>query len=395
MSERYIGLMSGTSLDGVDAVLVDFANEDTSQASSSKTQTPTHNAPSVIANSSLKLKVLAHVALPFEQALKQTLLALNAPAENEIHRSALAANALTGIYAQAVQLLLDATQLKAPQIRAIGAHGQTVRHQPGAHDGIGYTTQLNNPSLLAERTGIAVVADFRSRDIAAGGQGAPLVPVFHQGVFAQPNETIGVLNIGGIANLSVLQAKGDVIGFDCGPGNALMDYWCMQHRGLAYDDDGQWARTGHVHGPLLQAMLSEPFLQEAPPKSTGRDLFHVQWLTSHLANLANISAVDVQSTLTELTVLACANDVLRHAHSAKELIVCGGGALNGFLMERLQAALPNCKVLSSTDRGMPPLQVEATAFAWLARQTVLGLAGNAPKVTGAKGARILGGIFPA
>ena len=395
MSERYIGLMSGTSLDGVDAVLVDFAKEDTSQASSSRPQTPTHNAPSVNANSSLNLEVLAHVALPFAQEFKQILLALNAPAENEIHRSALAANALTGIYAQAVQLLLDATQLKAPQIRAIGAHGQTVRHQPGAHDGIGYTTQLNNPSLLAERTGIAVVADFRSRDIAAGGQGAPLVPVFHQGVFAQLNETIGVLNIGGIANLSVLQAKGDVIGFDCGPGNALMDYWCMQHRGLAYDDDGQWARTGHVHGPLLQAMLSEPFLQEAPPKSTGRDLFHVQWLTSHLANLANISAVDVQSTLTELTALACANDVLRHAHSAKELIVCGGGALNGFLMERLQAALPNCKVLSSTDRGMPPLQVEATAFAWLARQTVLGLTGNAPKVTGAKGARILGGVFPA
>jgi anhydro-N-acetylmuramic acid kinase len=395
MSERYIGLMSGTSLDGVDAVLVNFAKEDTSQAFSSRPQTPTHNAPSVNANSSLNLEVLAHVALPFAQEFKQTLLALNAPAENEIHRSALAANALTGIYAQAVQLLLDATQLKAPQIRAIGAHGQTVRHQPGAHDGIGYTTQLNNPSLLAERTGIAVVADFRSRDIAAGGQGAPLVPVFHQGVFAQPNETIGVLNIGGIANLSVLQAKGDVIGFDCGPGNALMDYWCMQHRGLAYDDDGQWARTGQVHGPLLQAMLSEPFLQEAPPKSTGRDLFHVQWLTSHLANLANISAVDVQSTLTELTALACANDVLRHAHSAKELIVCGGGALNGFLMERLQAALPNCKVLSSTDRGMPPLQVEATAFAWLARQTVLGLTGNAPKVTGAKGARILGGVFPA
>ena len=395
MSERYIGLMSGTSLDGVDAVLVNFAKEDTSQAFSSRPQTPAHNAPSVNANSSLNLEVLAHVALPFAQEFKQTLLALNAPAENEIHRSALAANALTGIYAQAVQLLLDATQLKAPQIRAIGAHGQTVRHQPGAHDGIGYTTQLNNPSLLAERTGIAVVADFRSRDIAAGGQGAPLVPVFHQGVFAQPNETIGVLNIGGIANLSVLHANGDVIGFDCGPGNALMDYWCMQHRGLAYDDDGQWARTGHVHGPLLQAMLSEPFLQEAPPKSTGRDLFHVQWLTSHLANLANISAVDVQSTLTELTALACANDVLRHAHSAKELIVCGGGALNGFLMERLQAALPNCKVLSSTDRGMPPLQVEATAFAWLARQTVLGLTCNAPKVTGAKGARILGGVFPA
>ena len=395
MTERYIGLMSGTSLDGVDAVLVDFAKEDTSQAPSAKTQTTTHNAPSVNANSRLNLKVLAHVALPFGQDLKQSLLALNAPADNEIHRAALAANALTTVYVQAVYALLDTTQLKATQIRAIGAHGQTVRHQPGAHDGIGYTTQLNNPSLLAERTGIAVVADFRSRDIAAGGQGAPLVPVFHQGVFAQPNETVGVLNIGGIANLSVLHAHGDVIGFDCGPGNALMDHWCMQHRGLAYDDGGQWARSGKVHTPLLDALMAEPFLQQAPPKSTGRDLFHAQWLASHLAKLQSISAEDIQATLTEFTALACANDVLRHTNGAKELIVCGGGALNGFLMERLQAALPNCKVLSSTERGMPPLQVEATAFAWLARQTVLGLTGNAPKVTGAKGARILGGIFPA
>ena len=374
MSELYIGLMSGTSLDGVDAVLVDFPKE----------QHPR-----------LNLKVLVHVALPFTQDLKQTLFALNAPANNEIHRAALAANALTAVYAQAVQALLDNTQLKASQIRAIGAHGQTVRHQPGVHDGIGYTTQLNNPSLLAELTGIAVVADFRSRDIAAGGQGAPLVPVFHQGVFAQPNETVCVLNIGGITNLSVLYANSEVIGFDCGPGNALMDHWCMQHRGHAFDDNGQWARSGKVHVPLLQAMMAEPFLQQAPPKSTGRDLFHAQWLGSHLADFTNVSAVDVQTTLTEFTALACASAVLRHANGAKELILCGGGALNGFLMERLQAALPNCKVLSSTDRGMPPLQVEATAFAWLARQTILGLAGNAPKVTGAKGARILGGIYPA
>jgi len=395
MSELYIGLMSGTSLDGVDGVLVDFANEDTPIASSTDPSAPSLNASSPQRTSRLNLKVLAHVALPFANDLKQTLLALNSPADNEIHRASLAANALTAVYAQAVKSLLDATQLKAAQIRAIGAHGQTVRHQPGGHDGIGYTTQLNNPSLLAEQTGIAVVADFRSRDIAAGGQGAPLVPVFHQGVFGQPNENVGVLNIGGIANLSVLYANGEVIGFDCGPGNALMDHWCMQHRGLAYDDGGEWARSGQVHMPLLQAMLSEPFMQQAPPKSTGRDLFHKQWLELHLANMKDISAVDVQATLTEFTALACANDVLRHAQSAKELIVCGGGALNGFLMERLQVALPNCKVLSSADRGMPPLQVEATAFAWLARQTVLGLAGNAPKVTGAKGARILGGIFPA
>ncbi|NBW68569.1 MAG: anhydro-N-acetylmuramic acid kinase [Betaproteobacteria bacterium] len=395
MAERYIGLMSGTSLDGVDGVLVEFANEDASIASSSSPTAPSLNESSPQRTSRLNLKVLAHVALPFANDLKQTLFALNSPADNEIHRASLAANALTAVYAKAAQSLLDATQLKAAQVRAIGAHGQTVRHQPGAHDGIGYTTQLNNPSLLAEHTGIAVVADFRSRDIAAGGQGAPLVPVFHQGVFGQPNETVGVLNIGGIANLSVLHENGEVIGFDCGPGNALMDHWCMQNRGFAYDDDGEWARSGQVHMPLLQAMLSEPFMQQAPPKSTGRDLFHKQWLELHLANMKDISAVDVQATLTEFTALACANDVLRHAQSAKELIVCGGGALNGFLMERLQVALPNCTVLSSAERGMPPLQVEATAFAWLARQTVLGLAGNAPKVTGAKGARILGGIFPA
>ena len=395
MTERYIGLMSGTSLDGVDGVLVEFAKQDATSATFSDLPSSAQNPSSSYSNSNIKLNVLAHVALPFAQDLKRALLALNTAADNEIHRAALAANALTAVYAQAVHALLDTTQLKAEQIRAIGAHGQTVRHQPGAHDGIGYTTQLNNPSLLAERTGIAVVADFRSRDIAAGGQGAPLVPVFHQGVFAQPNATVGVLNIGGIANLSVLHANGDVIGFDCGPGNALMDHWCMQHRGLAFDHDGDWARSGQIHASLLQALLAEPFLHQAPPKSTGRDLFHAQWLASHLAHFGDISAVDVQATLTEFTALACAHDVLRYAKGAKELIVCGGGALNGFLMERLQSALPNCQVLSSTERGMPPLQVEATAFAWLARQTVLGLAGNAPKVTGAKGARILGGIFPA
>jgi len=218
MAEHYIGLMSGTSLDGVDGVLVDFANEEALIVSSTEHTAPSLNDSSPHTTSRLNLKVLAHVALPFANDLKQTLLALNTPADNEIHRASLAANALTAVSAQAVQSLLDATQFKAAQIRAVGAHGQTVRHQPGAHDGIGYTTQLNNPSLLAERTGISVVADFRSRDIAAGGQGAPLVPVFHQGFFGQPNETVGVLNIGGIANFSVLHVNGEVIGFDCGPG---------------------------------------------------------------------------------------------------------------------------------------------------------------------------------
>ena len=361
--------MSGTSLDGVDGVLADF--------------------------NGAQPRVLAHHAMPFAPALKQELLALNTPSDNELHRAALAANGLVRMYAQTVQALLADTHTSASDVCAIGAHGQTVRHQPGAFDGTGYTLQLNNPALLAELTGIDVVADFRSRDVAAGGQGAPLVPVFHQGIFGQPNHTVGVLNIGGIANLSVLHANGDVLGFDCGPGNALLDHWCNTHTGDAFDNNGAWGASGKVIEPLLQGMLAEPFLHQAPPKSTGRDLFHPTWLAQQLSSFVNANAADVQATLTEFTALACVNDVLRHAAGANELIVCGGGALNGLLMQRLQAGLPHVRVLSSAERGMPPLQVEAAAFAWLARQTVLGLPGNLPKVTGAQGARILGGIFKA
>jgi anhydro-N-acetylmuramic acid kinase len=367
--QLFIGLMSGTSLDGVDGVLADFSGP--------------------------QPRVLAHHAMPFAPALKQELLALNTPSDNELHRAALAANGLVRVYAQTVQALLADTQTSANDVCAIGAHGQTVRHQPGAFDGTGYTLQLNNPALLAELTGIDVVADFRSRDVAAGGQGAPLVPVFHQGIFGQANRTVGVLNIGGIANLSVLHANGDVLGFDCGPGNALLDHWCQKHTGDAFDNNGAWGASGNVIEPLLQTMLAEPFLHQAPPKSTGRDLFHPTWLAHQLSGYADANPADVQATLTEFTAHACVNDVLRHAADAAELIVCGGGALNGLLMQRLQAGLPNVRVLSSAERGMPPLQVEAAAFAWLARQTMLGLPGNLPKVTGAQGARILGGIFKA
>ncbi|WP_310614411.1 anhydro-N-acetylmuramic acid kinase [Limnohabitans sp.] len=368
-SQLFIGLMSGTSLDGVDGVLADF--------------------------SGAQPRVLAHHAIPFDQALKQELLALNTSSDNELHRAALAANGLVRVYAQTVQALLANTQTPASAVCAIGAHGQTVRHRPGAFDGTGYTLQLNNPALLAELTGIDVVADFRSRDVAAGGQGAPLVPVFHQGIFGQTDHTVGVLNLGGIANLSVLYANGDVLGFDCGPGNALLDHWCQAHTGHAFDNNGAWGATGSAIEPLLQAMLAEPFLLQAPPKSTGRDLFHPTWLAQQLSGYVNAAAADVQATLTQFTARACVNDVLRHAADAAELIVCGGGALNGLLMQRLQAGLPHVRVLSSADRGMPPLQVEAAAFAWLARQTMLGRPGNLPKVTGAQGARILGGVFKA
>jgi len=367
--QLFIGLMSGTSLDGVDGVVVDFSNA--------------------------QPRVLAHHAMPFAPALKQELLALNTPSDNELHRAALAANGLVRVYAQTVQALLADTSTSAHEVCAIGAHGQTVRHQPGAFDGTGYTLQLNNPALLTELTGIDVVADFRSRDVAAGGQGAPLVPVFHQGIFGQTGKTVGVLNVGGIANLSVLHANGDVLGFDCGPGNALLDHWCQAHTGYAFDNDGAWGASGMVIEPLLHTMLAEAFLHQAPPKSTGRDLFHPTWLAHQLSSYANAKPADVQATLTELTARACVNDVRRHAADAAELIVCGGGALNGLLMQRLQAGLPQVRVLSSAERGMPPLQVEAAAFAWLARQTVLGLPGNLPKVTGAQGARVLGGIFRA
>ena len=374
IAHRYcIGLMSGTSLDGVDGVLVDFAEG---------------------------TQVLWHASRGFDAALRAELLALNTPdGRDELHRAALAANALARSYAEVVRELLQATGLAPAQIAAIGAHGQTVRHRPQMFDGTGYTLQLNSPALLAELSGVAVVADLRSRDVAAGGQGAPLVPAFHQGVFGRPGETVLVLNIGGIANLSVLAGDGTVLGFDCGPGNALMDGWCQTHTGQPYDDGGQWAATGQVLPALLDRLLAEPFLQQPPPKSTGRDLFHADWLAGHLSASATSSAdarpADVQATLTEFTARACAGAVQRFGHGGGELLACGGGAFNTQLMQRIAALLPGVAVDTTAARGLPPQQVEAAAFAWLARQALLGLPGNLPAVTGARGPRILGAIHPA
>ena len=369
-SPLYIGLMSGTSLDGVDGVILDFSQG---------------------------TRVLQHASCDFDSKLRIELLALNSPeGQNELHRAALAANALARHYAQVVQQLLAACGLQAAQIAAMGAHGQTVRHRPQMFDGTGYTMQLNAPALLAELTGITVVADLRSRDVAAGGQGAPLVPAFHQGVFGKKDQTTLVLNIGGIANLSVLGADGSVLGFDSGPGNALMDGWCLQHTGKPYDDGGQWAASGKVLPELLAAMLSEPYLQQPPPKSTGRDLFHADWLASHLQqHAAQAKPADVQATLTEFTAASCADAVRRFGKSGSELLICGGGALNTYLMQRIAALLPQAHVTTTAERGLPPLEVEAAAFAWLARQCLLGLPGNLASVTGARGPRILGAIYPA
>ena len=368
MSELYIGLMSGTSLDGVDGVLVDF-----SQA---------------------QPRVLQHAHTPFPAPFSAELLSLNKSGPDELHRAALAGNALSRLYADNVQQLRSQAQVNASDIIAIGAHGQTVRHRPQEFDGTGYTLQINNPALLAELSGIDVVADFRSRDVAAGGQGAPLVPIFHQAVFYEPGKTVCVLNIGGISNLSVLRDD-TVIGFDCGPGNALMDAWCVAHTGQAFDEGGRWAASATIDEALLRELTSEPYFKLTPPKSTGRDLFNTDWLSKHLARFPELSPAVVQATLTELTALICAQDVLRYGAGCQTLSVCGGGALNTHLMQRLQAHLPSVQVISTEASGLPPLQVEACAFAWLARQTVERKTASLQSVTGARGARVLGGIYPA
>jgi anhydro-N-acetylmuramic acid kinase len=365
----YIGLMSGTSLDGVDAVLADFGGA--------------------------RARVLGHTSAPFPAALRDELLALNTPGNDELHRAALAANALVRVYAAQVQALLHQCAVDPSAVCAIGAHGQTVRHRPQEFDGTGYTLQLNNPALLAELCGIPVVADFRSRDVAAGGQGAPLVPPFHQAFFGQPEQALGVLNIGGISNLTVLDpAQPDVCGFDCGPGNALMDAWCLAHTGQPFDDAGRWAAQGQVHAALLERLLAEPFFSRPPPKSTGRDLFNAPWLTTNMAGLHDLAAQDVQATLTELTALACAHSLRHFGSRCSSLVVCGGGALNTYLMHRLQHHLPRCQVTASEALGLPPLQVEATAFAWLAQKAIHHEPGSISAVTGANGARVLGAIYP-
>lgn len=369
MSHLFIGLMSGTSLDGVDGVLADFADD--------------------------KVRVLAHASAPFAPALREELLALNTSGADELHRGELAANALMHVYATVVKDLLTQSRIEARDVRAIGAHGQTVRHRPQAFDGTGYTVQLAQPALLAELTGIDVVADFRSRDVAAGGQGAPLAPFFHRGMFGREEETVGVLNIGGISNLTLLRADGSMVGFDCGPGNGLMDGWCQRHLGQPYDDQGAWAAGAQPDPALLDAMLADPYFALPPPKSTGRDLFNERWLEQRLAGFAQLAPQRVQTTLAELTARSCADDVRQHEPGLRRLLVCGGGALNTHLMRRLQALLPTAQLQSTDAAGLPPLQVEAAAFAWLARKAVLREPLELQSTTGARGARVLGAVWPA
>ena len=370
-SGHCIGLMSGTSLDGVDGVLADF--------------------------SGTQPRVLASHFVPMPAALRAELLALNTPGHNELHRASAAAQQLVALYTDAVHALLQRSGLPASAIAAIGAHGQTVRHQPPPAVPA-YTLQLNQPALLAEATGITVVADFRSRDVAAGGQGAPLVPAFHQHVFGQPGRALAVVNIGGIANATALPGDGRVLGLDTGPGNVLLDLWCARHTGQPYDADGAWGAQAHANPALLQQLLSDAYFSRSGTKSTGRDLFHADWLAQHLRGFEHLCAVDVQATLVQLTAHSIAQGLRQlpwQADAVQDVWICGGGACNAALMAALQQQLPQAHVRPTSDAGWPVSWVEAAAFAWLARQTLLGLPGNEPQVTGARGRRVLGAIYPA
>ena len=375
----YIGLMSGTSMDGVDGVLVDFSAD---------------------ARSGLQVVADAQVAMP--PSLGAELLALNSSGPDELQRAALAANALARLQAEVVAHLLIKADLEPEQVRAVGSHGQTVRHRPGEFDGTGFTTQLNNGALLAEACGIDVVCDFRSRDVAAGGQGAPLVPAFHRDVFASAMPR-AILNIGGIANLTLLPSTAESAptdgatlgGFDTGPGNALMDHWCRLHTDAPYDDDGRWAASGKIDGMLLVELMADAYFRKSPPKSTGRDLFNADWLAQALARAGGTRApADVQATLLELTARSAIDALRAAAPGTRELLVCGGGARNGALMARLAALWPGLAVAATDSAGLPAQQVEAAAFAWLARQFCERLPGNHPKVTGAAGLRVLGALYP-
>ena len=354
--------MSGTSTDGADAILADFAG----------------SMP----------RVIGFQSESFPPSLRAELLALNTAGGNEIERSHLAANALADVYASAVAKLLASTNTSPKDVTATGCHGQTVRHRPD----LGFSVQLNNPARLSELSTIAVVADFRSRDIAAGGQGAPLVPAFHDGVFRSPDETRVVVNIGGIANVTILEKNKPAWGFDCGPGNCLMDAWIDRHLTKRFDENGEWASQGQALARLSSLFLSEQYFGQAPPKSTGRDQFSLAWLEQRLTG--NENAVDVQCTLLDLTATSIANDIKSYAPDCGQILVCGGGAQNAALLTRIAQQLPRAKVDKTDAFGIPAQQVEALAFAWLAKQTIEHRALDLRATTGARHAAVLGAIYP-
>jgi len=360
----YIGVMSGTSLDGLDIALVALDGS---------------------------IRLLASHYIPMPQALRAELLGLCASGPDEIARAAIAEQNWVALAAQGINTLLEQQQLKPDAVRAIGSHGQTIRHEPAR----GFTVQIGNPALLAELTGITVVSDFRRRDVAAGGQGAPLVPAFHEALFEERKGQRAVLNVGGFSNLSLIEPGQAVCGFDCGPGNVLLDAWIQDQRNEPYDRNGQWAASGRVDSALLQALLGDPFFQTQGPKSTGREVFNLNWLKRHLSRLPTLAAEDIQATLLELSARTIVESLTNAQEKTEELLVCGGGAHNAALMARLAQLLPGTRVGSTATHGVDPDWVEAMAFAWLAQCCLDGIEANRPSVTGARGLRVLGAIYPA
>lgn len=365
MSELYIGLMSGTSLDGIDAGLVDFSDN--------------------------KIRLIAFHYHPFSADLRQQIQQISQPEQAIFLKDYGAIDCQLGrLSANAVLALLHKAQIPASAIKAIGSHGQTIYHAPDLP--YSFTLQIADPNIIAETTGITTVADFRRRDLAVGGQGAPLVPAFHQAAFADPKQPRAIINIGGIANITLLDGD-HVLGFDTGPGNTLMDYWHQQHFERAYDDQGDWAASGEIDHALVEHLLDDNYFRQAPPKSTGKEYFSPAWLQQKLDRFNHCKAADIQASLCQLSANSIADAIRQYASNSKIALLCGGGVHNRQLIKLLQekTAIP---ILSTADYGIDPDHVEAIAFAWLARQTIKGLPGNVSSVTGAKAPVVLGGIYP-
>lgn len=363
MAALFVGVMSGTSLDGADAALVDFSGT-----------TP---------------RTLAFATVPFPPALREQLLVLSQPGRDTLELSGRVSIELALLYAKAVDAVLGAADVQRAAVTAIGCHGQTVRHRPD----LGFTIQLNDPARLAELCGVDVVADFRRRDMAAGGQGAPLVPAFHEAVFRDPSRSRAVVNIGGISNATWLAPGQRTLGFDCGPGNVLLDEWARRHLGADFDEDGRWAARGKVDAPLLSSLLAEPFLATAPPKSTGRELFSASWLEERLP--ARCDPADVQSTLTEFSARSIVDAIDRFCPGTEEIYLCGGGARNGTLVSRIAALAAGRRVATTDALGVPTGHVESLAFAWLAMKCVRREPVDLSASTGARAPRVLGAIYAA
>ncbi len=366
MKNLYIGLMSGTSIDGVDAALINFSD----------------NQHEIIATS----------YTPFPIGIREAIQSLCSPGDNEIERMGKVDNLLGVFYANCIERLLQQASIKHDQVIAIGSHGQTIRHRPDSQ--YPFTHQIGDPNQIAYLTGITTVADFRRRDMAAGGQGAPLAPLFHQQLFQKDNEPVVVVNLGGIANITVISESFETFGFDTGPANNLLDLWAETNINTPYDKDGQWARSGTVIKPLLERMLQENYFKREAPKSTGRELFNKAWLSQHLSHFETHKPEDIQATLAELTAVTVADAINSSSPECETIILCGGGAYNTYLVERIRANT-TCKNIRSTSHyGIDPDWIEAAAFAWLAKRTLEGRYGNLPSVTGAETTVVLGGIYP-